>query len=273
MTKTKQGIETLPLSLIVADPNQPRKDFDPRKLGSLMSSIQKHGIRNPLIVQKQPGGKYILVDGERRYRASKELKLKEVPVIIEEASNETDRLILQFHIQEQHEGWTPIEKALAASQLAVDLNVTPAEMSRLLDLPASTIGKYLAVTKLLEKKEFVKNEISLDFVKKVLSVRLAAKQAVESLDEEFTTEDESDIELSIINRIKAGQIRTIHDFTRIRDSFLANPKMVDKFLADETVSPERMFLQSKAKAVWLARNIRGLGSILATHIKPHVKLV
>src|SRR5476651_113520 len=73
------------INQIVANPQQPRHQFDEEKLESLAQSIKVHGIIQPLIVSKN-GNKYELIAGERRFQASQRIGLKKVPVIIREAS-------------------------------------------------------------------------------------------------------------------------------------------------------------------------------------------
>jgi len=108
---------------IVPSPLQPRKEFQPEMLTELMESIREHGIIQPLIVRRV-NGKLELIAGERRYRASRELGLKELPVIIREAS---DKDVLEMALIEnlQREGLNPIEEAQAYSRLAKDFHISP----------------------------------------------------------------------------------------------------------------------------------------------------
>lgn len=101
MAKTRE-IMMLSLKDIVPDEHQPRSYFDAKKLASLKDSVNRYGIKNPLIVDKV-GNKYILIDGERRFKVAEDLGLKEVPVIVEEPKSETERLIEQFHMKSSPE--------------------------------------------------------------------------------------------------------------------------------------------------------------------------
>src|SRR5688572_216647 len=80
------GDRKVPVTDIVASPLQPRKEFAPEQLTELMDSIREHGIIQPLIV-RVVNGKLELIAGERRFRAARELGLKEVPVLIRTASD------------------------------------------------------------------------------------------------------------------------------------------------------------------------------------------
>lgn len=159
------------VSKIVADSEQPRRNFDAERLKDLMNSINTHGIRSPLIVESFPDGTYLLEDGERRYRAAKELGLKEVPAYITEPKKSVDRLIMQFHLQEQHQGWSALEKAAAVSKLATELGLSPLQMGKLLSLPPRTMSNYIAFGSLIKQKEFEKSEIPVDFADKIRAAK------------------------------------------------------------------------------------------------------
>lgn len=141
-TNTEQKILKIPLESIVADAEQPRKHFDAARLKDLMESIKKHGIMNPVVVERRKDGTFLLIDGERRYRASKEIKLKHIPAIVLDELPPTDRLIKQFHIQEQHEGWTGVEKALAMNKLSKAMGMDMRALGALLGVPSRTLNTY-----------------------------------------------------------------------------------------------------------------------------------
>src|SRR6476469_1044001 len=78
----------IPLDQIEVNPNQPRKDFDETALSELAASIKMHNIIQPLTVSAMPNGKYKLIAGERRYRASKIAGLKDVPVYVRQTNDD-----------------------------------------------------------------------------------------------------------------------------------------------------------------------------------------
>jgi ParB family transcriptional regulator, chromosome partitioning protein len=108
--------DTTPISKIIPPARQPRHYFDPAKLAQLTSSIEEHGILEPLLVRPLANGDYELVAGERRLRAAQELGLSEVPIIIKALS---DREALQVSLLEnlQREDLTPIEETEAILEL------------------------------------------------------------------------------------------------------------------------------------------------------------
>src|SRR3990167_11029019 len=83
----RKTILSIPISSIVPEANQPRQYFDPAKLEELKNSIAKHSVLVPIAVMAQDNGKYLLIDGERRYRASLALKLKDIPAIVHSAQD------------------------------------------------------------------------------------------------------------------------------------------------------------------------------------------
>jgi ParB family chromosome partitioning protein len=152
-------VNRVPLDQIVPSPLQPRKEFVAEQLTELMESIREHGIIQPLIVRRV-GGKLELIAGERRFRAAKELGLKEVPLIVREAS---DKDVLEMALIEnlQREDLNAIEEARAYERLAKDFSMrqediaqrvgknraTVANSMRLLDL-ATEVQHMLASGKL-----------------------------------------------------------------------------------------------------------------------------
>ncbi len=185
------------LEQIVPSPLQPRKEFVQEQLAELMASIKEHGIIQPLIVRRVDG-KLELIAGERRFRASRELGLKEVPVIVREAS---DKDVLEMALIEnlQREDLNPIEEARAYERLAKDFSMrqediaqrvgknraTVANTMRLLDL-ITPVQHLLSTGKLstghakvlLTLKDAVHQERAADeIVRKSLTVRAAEKLA------------------------------------------------------------------------------------------------
>lgn len=252
MAKT---IETVPLSKVHADPHQPRKDFDAERLGELIKSIKKHGIMNPLMVEESGTG-YMVIDGERRFRAATEAGMKEVPVMIVAPQGEVQRLIQQFHLQAQHQDWSPLEKANAVGVLAEHMGVDVTKMAETLSLPKRTIDDYVAFAQLIERKSYEKSEMPLGYAREILSLRNLTKRLWSSeLQKEFTHEMEADFEKAVIGRFKQGQFTKKSDMTKLKDSIRKDPKSVTKFINDEKISIEKMFIDTDARG---ARDYRNL---------------
>lgn len=118
----------VPLNKIKSNGDQPRKKFDNDKIVELAESIKHHGIIQPLILNKV-NDEYIIVAGERRWRAAKSLGLKEVPAII---MNLSDKQILEISLIEniQRQDLNPIEEAFAYKKLLSDFELTQDELSK-----------------------------------------------------------------------------------------------------------------------------------------------
>lgn len=104
------GLQTLPITDVENNSNQPRKNFDPEALAQLADSIRQHGVLQPLTVRKMDSGYYQIIAGERRWRAARMAGLNEVPVIIVEADDQAATEIAMIE-NLQREDLNPIEEA------------------------------------------------------------------------------------------------------------------------------------------------------------------
>lgn len=141
------------LSDIEPNADQPRRDFDPQALEELSESIARYGLLQPLLVRPLTGGRYQLVAGERRWRASRMAGLSSAPAIIKELSDvETAEIALVENLQ--REDLNPIEEAEGYRLLMTDYSLTQEQVServgrsrsavansvRLLSLPEEILG-------------------------------------------------------------------------------------------------------------------------------------
>lgn len=117
------GIEGIDISLIYANPNQPRKTFDETALKELATSIKTHDIIQPIVLNRAEDGKYMIIAGERRWRAAKMAGLEQVPAFVR---NYTPKQIKEISIIEnlQREDLNPIEAARAIKQLMDEYDLT-----------------------------------------------------------------------------------------------------------------------------------------------------
>ena len=125
--KTVSGVTEVNISDVFANPNQPRKAFDQTALQELADSIAKHGVIMPIIVNKS-GDRYMIIAGERRFRASKIAGLDKVPVIIKTYN---ERQIKEISLIEnlQREDLNPIEAANAMKSLMNDYGLTQEDLA------------------------------------------------------------------------------------------------------------------------------------------------
>lgn len=135
------------INKIKSDSEQPRKAFDSEKIAELTESIKTHGIIQPLILRKDAEDRYVIVAGERRWRAAKLAGLKEVPAIIMELS---DRDILEISLIEniQRQDLNPIEEALAYKRLLNDFEITQEELSKRIGKSRVVISNTMRLTNL-----------------------------------------------------------------------------------------------------------------------------
>ncbi len=221
----------VPLTSIEPDVEQPRKNFDADKLKNLANSIMQIGIREPLVVERMSYGKYKIIDGERRYRASTLAGLVEVPVIIEEKVGDFERVVEQFHLQEMHEAWTPIEKAIAIRSLAQTSGVPIKDLGKMLGLSQSTINDFLAFLQLAAHKEFVKSELPLRYATEIEATsKFAKKEVANQLEKEFSDEEKKELQKVLIDKVKVGDINNSHEFTVLKDAIKADVKNLEKIM-------------------------------------------
>ena len=142
-------IETLPLREIEPDPCQPRKTFDDETLAELSASIAEHGLLQPIAVRPKPSGGYLIVAGERRWRASRMAGLTEVPVIVKDV---TDEQAMELALVEnlQREDLDPVEEAVGIRELMTRCDLTQEQAARKLGKSRSALANSLRLLSLPE---------------------------------------------------------------------------------------------------------------------------
>lgn len=142
-------IETLPLREVEPDPGQPRKTFDDETLAELSASIAEHGLLQPIAVRPKPSGGYLIVAGERRWRASRMAGLTEVPVIVKDV---TDEQAMELALVEnlQREDLDPVEEAAGIRELMTRCDLTQEQAARKLGKSRSALANSLRLLSLPE---------------------------------------------------------------------------------------------------------------------------
>ncbi|HVK47293.1 MAG TPA: ParB/RepB/Spo0J family partition protein [Pseudobacter sp.] len=132
---------------IEPNPKQPRRDFDETALNELAASIKMHDLVQPITVSGLPGGKYRLISGERRWRASKIAGLKDVPAYIRQAN---DQELLELALLEnlQREDLNAMEIALSYKRMMEELNHTQEQVAERMGKERSTVANYIRLLKL-----------------------------------------------------------------------------------------------------------------------------
>ena len=124
-------IETLPLREIEPDPAQPRKTFDEETLAELAASISEHGLLQPIAVRPHGVDRYLIVAGERRWRACRMAGLTEAPVVVKDV---TDEQAMELALVEnlQREDLDPVEEALGIRELMTRCDLTQEQAAQII---------------------------------------------------------------------------------------------------------------------------------------------
>jgi ParB family chromosome partitioning protein len=166
------------VSKVVASPWQPRSNFDAEALSELVQSVQNHGVLQPLLV-REVGSKFELIAGERRLRAAQAALLKQVPIIVVEASDEK---ALEIALIEnlQREDLNPIEEAEGYALLQKKFNLTQDKVAKQVGKARASVANALRLLELPAplRKEVAGGRLSAGHAKVLLSVEDETQQAL-----------------------------------------------------------------------------------------------
>lgn len=146
-TAGSSSISEIALDKIYANPDQPRHTFDEEALQELAQSIAEHGVISPITLRKDANNRYMIIAGERRYRAAKLAGLHAIPAYIRTAKDEQ---VMEWALIEniQREDLDAIEIALAYQRLMDEYNLTQERMSERVGKKRATVANYLRLLKL-----------------------------------------------------------------------------------------------------------------------------
>lgn len=141
------GAVTININDIEPNRNQPRKDFDEQALSELAESIATHGLIQPIVVKPTTNGRYMIIAGERRWRACRLAELSEVPVIIKDTD---DRTLMEIALIEnlQREDLNAVEEALGYKALIEDFELTQDEVAKRMGKSRSAVTNTLRLLSL-----------------------------------------------------------------------------------------------------------------------------
>jgi ParB family transcriptional regulator, chromosome partitioning protein len=156
------GIRSVPVSRIVSNPYQPRKEFAPEQLAELEASVRENGLLQPLVVRSArpgapAGAQWELVAGERRWRVVRRLEWAEVPVVVKEVDDRT-MLILAIVENVQREELSPLEEAMAYRQLTEEFGLTQREVAESVGRDRSTVANLMRLLALPASVQRLVNE-------------------------------------------------------------------------------------------------------------------
>ncbi len=140
----------IPVSAIEADPNQPRRTFDEEKLQELAESIKLYGVLSPILVRAGAlPGRYTIISGERRYRASQVAGLAAIPAIVSQGEGEDSRtLAIQLVENLQRDDLSSLERAQAIGALRDGHNLSIREIAEKLSISKSAVQRSLEILSL-----------------------------------------------------------------------------------------------------------------------------
>ncbi len=184
---------------------QPRSYFDDKKLEELVTSIEEHGVLQPVVVQKAGSG-YELIVGERRWRASKKLGLKKIPAVIREVSDAQSLEIAIIENIHRHD-LNPIEEAEAYARLANEFALTQEMVAKKVGKSRTAVANTLRLLKLSRniKEDLISEKISMGHARALLG--LENSKQMETLRKEIIKHD-----LTVrqtegrVNKVKAGSV-------------------------------------------------------------------
>jgi len=168
--KASTGMLKIGIDLIDPNPLQPRSVFQPERLAELAQSIRANGIIQPLVVQRN-GLRYILIAGERRWRASRMAELQEVPVVVQEYADER---LLEIALIEniQREDLNPIEVAQALERLGRDLKLSHEQIGQRTGKDRTTVTNLLRLLRLPQPIQLLvaEHRLSMGHAKAILGL-------------------------------------------------------------------------------------------------------
>ena len=175
-SKSNNGVVELDINQVEPNKNQPRKNFDQDALNELADSIRQYGVIQPIVVQKIDDY-YEIIAGERRWRAAKIAKLKKIPVVIK---NFSEQEIVEIALIEniQREDLNPIEEAEAYKRLIDEYNLKQEEMAERLSKSRTSITNSMRLLKLSSKvqKLVISGELSSGHARALIPVEDTKKQ-------------------------------------------------------------------------------------------------
>ncbi len=196
--------------------NQPRKQFDEEGIEELADSIRKYGLIQPLLVQ-QKGDYYEIIAGERRWRASKEANLKEVPVIIREY-NDSDTLKISLIENLQRENLNPIEEAQAYQVLKKEYKLKQDEIASSVSKSRTAIANIMRLLKLDERIQnlIMEDQITYGHGRALLAIEdkeIQYKTALKIRDGNLSVRESERLVKKVLDQIDKGKDKEINEKT------------------------------------------------------------
>lgn len=235
--ETNEGVQEVDISLVKVNPFQPRKTFNDESIAELAESIKSCGLIQPILVEESLDGGYIIIAGERRYRATKLAGITTIPVIIKNLSEE-DKLEIALVENIQREDLTPIEEAKAYKNLMDSMTLSQDDVAKKVGKKRSTIANALRLLNLPEDLQNSVNsgELSAGHARALLSV------------------EDNNIKRSLYNKVKEGNL-SVRATERLAKDVSKNTKSEPKRLDPDIQYIEQQFIDAFGTKVQLKGNI------------------
>jgi len=167
-----QSLKTLPIDLIQRGKYQPRRNFDQDKLQELADSIAAQGVIQPIVVRPVEGGRYEIIAGERRWRASQLASLQEIPVVIHEVDDQA-AMAMALIENIQRDDLNPLEEANALHRLLNEFGLTHQQIAKAVGKSRTSVTNFLRLLELAEpvKKMLELSQLDMGHAKAILGLK------------------------------------------------------------------------------------------------------
>lgn len=187
-TETEKDVKKIKITQIEPNKGQPRTDFDEEKLAALAESIAEYGILQPIVVKLNQNGFYTIIAGERRWRAARMAKLKEIPAVIKEYDEKSEKEVALIE-NLQRENLNAVEEAAGIKELMDVYGLTQEEVAKKIGKSRSAVANSVRLLNLPEavKKAMKEEMISMGHARAILG--LADEKTIVAVLEKIVSED------------------------------------------------------------------------------------
>ena len=170
-TEREKDVKIIKITQIEPNKTQPRSDFDEEKLNSLADSILEYGVLQPIVVKLNSNGFYTIIAGERRWRAARIAKLKEIPAIVKSFDEKSEKEVALIE-NLQRENLNAVEEALGIKELMDVYGLTQEDVSKKIGKSRSAVANSVRLLNLPDSiKAFIKDGVlSMGHARSILAL-------------------------------------------------------------------------------------------------------